>query len=517
MAMNQEMVPLNEMAPIMIAEGRRHAIALVVVFAIIALIALIVGLLWPKNYVSSTTILAQKSDIIQPLLEGRAVPTGVSDRVGIAKQVIFSRKVLTDILETGGWTASHPSPIQQDKLTEKIKDNTDVRSPRENLIQVTYRDSDPERTFKVTQRFAELFIQESLAAKERESREAYEFINSQVEDYHKKLTDAEDNLKKYRAANADAHPGSEADTNSRISTLRAGIEQARLNVMELRSTEAALASQLSGESEVTAVQTRAGIYRAQLAELQSQLDKLLLTYTDQYPDVVRTRHQMEDLRKEIQDEENRKQDPKAATPSALDQTAQFNPLYQELRSKLADTRRQIAASESRMSATEQLLNNELDRSRRIAASESALAELTRDYEVNRDIYQDLLKRRENARVSMNLDEEGRGLTFRIQDPAVKPLRPTGLSLKHFTLAGIVLAIAMPLGLLFALVRFDPRVRSARELERQIGVPVLATVPVYATPRERGAERRRYALASLMILAVLAAYALTFWLRLTKAL
>jgi polysaccharide chain length determinant protein (PEP-CTERM system associated) len=328
MAMNQEMAPLNEMAPIMIAEGRRHVIALVVVFAVIALLGLIVGLLWPKNYLSSTTILAQKSDIIQPLLEGRAVPTGVSDRVGIAKQVIFSRKVLADILETGGWMASHPTPLQQDRLTETIKDHTTVKSPRENLIQVTYRDSDPERTFKVTQRLAELFIQESLAAKERESREAYEFINSQVEDYHKKLTDAEENLKKYRAANADAHPGSEADTNSRISTLRAGIEQARLNVMELRSTESALASQLSGESEITAVQTRTGIYQAQLAELQSQLDKLLLTYTDQYPDVVRTRHQMEDLRKEIQQEEARKQDPKAKTPSALDQTAQFNPLYQ---------------------------------------------------------------------------------------------------------------------------------------------------------------------------------------------
>src|SRR5262245_37792783 len=114
MAMNGEMVPLNEMAPIVIAEGRRHAIALVVIFAVIALIALVVGALWPKNYVSSTTILAQKSDIIQPLLEGRAVPTGVSDRVAIAKQVIFSRKVLDDILTTGGWTAKHPDPITQD-------------------------------------------------------------------------------------------------------------------------------------------------------------------------------------------------------------------------------------------------------------------------------------------------------------------------------------------------------------------------------------------------------------------
>ena len=34
------------------------------------------------------------------------------------------------------------------------------------------------------------------------------------------------------------------------------------------------------------------MFRAQLLELQSQLDQLLLTYTDQYPDVVRIRHQM---------------------------------------------------------------------------------------------------------------------------------------------------------------------------------------------------------------------------------
>jgi polysaccharide chain length determinant protein (PEP-CTERM system associated) len=438
--------------------------------------------------------------------------------VSIAKQVMFTRKALGEILEMSGLNASHPDPIQQDRMIEQIKDSTTIASPRENLIQITYRDSDPDRTYKITDRFAEIFIKESLAAKERESRDAYEFINSQVEDYHKKLTDAEDNLKQYRAANADAHPGSEADTNSRISALRAGVEQARLNVMELRSTESALSSQLSGESEITAVQTRAGVYRAQLSELQAQLDKLLLTYTDQYPDVVRTRHQMDDLRRQIENEETRKQQAEAAgTPTSLDRTAQYNPLYTELRSKLADVRRQISANESRMNATEALLNTELDRSRRIAASESALAELTRDYEVNRDIYQDLLKRRENARVSMNLDEEGRGLTFRIQDPAAKPLRPTGLSLTHFASAGLLLALALPLGLLFAIARFDPRVRSPRELERYIGVPMLASVPVYSTPRERRSNRARNLLVVLLMLGVIAAYALTYWLRLTKAL
>ena len=56
-----------------------------------------------------------------------------------------------------------------------------------------------------------------------------------------------------------------------------------------------MVSQLSGESEVTAVQTREGQYRARLVELQEQLDKLLLQYTDQHPDVIRVRHQISDL------------------------------------------------------------------------------------------------------------------------------------------------------------------------------------------------------------------------------
>ena len=49
-----------------------------------------------------------------------------------------------------------------------------------------YKRQDPERTFELTQLFATKFIEESKATKERESREAFEFIEGQVEDYHAK-------------------------------------------------------------------------------------------------------------------------------------------------------------------------------------------------------------------------------------------------------------------------------------------------------------------------------------------
>ncbi len=514
--MTEKTTEITQLVPVLLREMRRHGVAMALIFAIIAILALAVGLAVPRKYASATTILAQGSDIIQPLLEGRAVATEVSDRAGLARQVIFSRRVMSMILDKGGWLKDKPSAIEQDRIMEQIKSRTMVSSPRPELIQISYHDSDPHRTLEVTQQFAELFIAENRAAKERESREAFEFIDKQVRDYHAKLTGSEKGLMNYRSANIDAQPGSVADSTARINALRAQVEQARMSMMEQQSRESALVSQLTGESEVSAVQTRSSMYRAQLIDLQNQYDQLILNYTDKHPDVVRVRLQMQDLQQQLAAEEARRAQGGPANNLALSENAQINPLYQELRTQLATARRELAATRSRMASSQAMLNDELDRSRRIATSEGMLAELTRDYEVNRDIYQDLLRRRENARVSMVLDEEQRGLTFRIQDPAMLPVRPSGLRMMHFAAAGLGLGLLTPLGLLFALVTLDPRVRSAKALEAlDTGLPILVVVPAYETAREKRRARTRLVMASLLVAAVLVCYVLVYWFMAVK--
>ena len=196
--------------------GRRHPVILAAVFVAIALTGLLVGVLIPKRYTASTSILVEQSNIIGPLMEGRAVPTDVANRAMIARDVAFSRRVMNDILKAGGWLADNPDPVTRDRLTEQIKNRTSIISPGGNLIRITYTDSDPERAFLVTRRFGDLIIRESLATKERESRDAYDFINSQVAQYHRKLTQAEEKLKAYRQSNPDALPGVTADVSSRI-------------------------------------------------------------------------------------------------------------------------------------------------------------------------------------------------------------------------------------------------------------------------------------------------------------
>jgi len=512
--MSGELRPMASLVPALINEARRRRLALGIAFALIALAALTAGMLWPRKYVASTTILAQESSIITPLMEGAAAPTANKNRANMARDVIFSRKVMAKILEAGGWMATNPSPVEQDRLAEGIKSRTQVQITRDNLITIAYSDNNAKRTFEVARAFAQLFISESLASKQRESREAYEFINSQVEAYRTKLTDAEDKLKAYRDANADARPGSEADTAARISQLRTQIESARMDMMERRSQEGSLAAQLNGESEVSTVQTADGVLQMQLGELQSQLNKLLLTYTDSYPDVVRIRHQIEDLKKQLAASDQRQQAAQlAGTPTTLDNNVTFNPAYQQIKTQLASARAASAAAAARMGASESMLQAELQRSARIANSENVTAELTRDYNVNRDVYQDLLKRRENARVSMNLDAEQRGLNFLVQNPAVMPLSPTGLRFLHFGLAGMGLSVALPLGLLLALVWFDPRVRSVWQLEQAIGTPVLATIPFYPTPGDRRRDRMRNTIVGLIVIGVGAVYLIAVWIRL----
>lgn len=515
--MPEERSPLVALMPVVAEESRRRPVMLVGIFATIALTALVLGVLLPKKYIATTTILVEESNIIGPLMEGRAVPTGVVNRATIAREVAFSRRVMNEILQVGGWMAARPSPVQQDKLIEQITDRTQVTNPRENLIQITYTDSEPRRTFEVTRHLADLVINESLATKEKESRDAYEFIDSQVSQYHRKLTEAEAKLERYRSNNPDARPGVDTDVNTRIGELHRQIEAARMDLVDLRSQEGALNSQLSGESEISVVQTRAGQYRARLAELQSERDRLLLTFTEQHPDVIRVQHQIRDLQEDLRREDNLKQARLADAPSAMNDSTAYNPLYGELKSKLAEARRRSASTVSRIATGEALLGQELQRSARIAASESTLAELTRDYEVNRDLYQDLLKRRENARVSMNLDAERRGLSFRIQEPAVMPLRPSGLRLIHVVGAGLLLAIMAPFVLLFGLIKFDPRVRSSLQIERDAGLPVLGVIPLYRTRPKRAQAIRRFALASMLFLTVPITYGLVLTLKLVHAL
>jgi polysaccharide chain length determinant protein (PEP-CTERM system associated) len=493
-------------------QSRRLVVAL---FVVIMLGMLVVGLVWPKGYSAATTILVDEKNIIRPLMEGAAVATDVADRARMAREVIYGRRIMDQIMNDSGWLKGDPAPEEREQIMKKLIKQTAITNLGRNIIKIEYRDDDAERAYLTTKRYAELFISESLTAKARESEAAFAFIDKQVQEYHDKLARAEEALKEFRSANVDARPGSDVDVSARLGELQTRIEQSTQELKDKEVKKTSLERQLSGEAEVASVISREGQYRARIAELQSQLETLRLNYHETYPDIVRIRHQIGDLNDAIAAENRRRQAAKASGHVTIDETVINNPMYQQLRRDLSDTQVQIDTLTARIGEARRQMQATVERGKRVHGGEATLAELTRDYTVNRDIYQDLLKRRENARVSMNLDRDNQGLSFKVQEPATLPLHPSGLRFWHFIALGLVLGLGVPFALLYAKLYLDPRVRIAHAAADKHSAPLLGVVPHLWLPSETESMRREVEWLTTLVMLTLVVVAAGTVLRLIK--
>jgi len=162
-----------------------------------------------------------------------------------------------------------------------------------------------------------------------------------------------------------------------------------------------------------------------------------------------------------------------------------------------------------------MLNKELGRADQSTKVERELAELTRDYTINKGIYEDLVKRRENARVSMVLGKEKQGVLYRIQEPANFPVLPSGLRFIHWAALGLLLGAILPFLYLFTFVKLDPRIRTPSGITEDLDLPLLTVVPHMSLPGEqRGWIHSKLAIFAVVAV-VLVIYAAAAFFKLTQ--
>jgi polysaccharide chain length determinant protein (PEP-CTERM system associated) len=471
-------------------------------FVIVNIAMLAAGLLWPKSYVASTSIIMDEKNIIEPLMKGAAVPTEMADRNRNAREVILGGRVMNQVLERGGWLANRPA-LEREALIEQIKARTTITPVGRDVIKIDYRDSDQDRTLLVTKAFAELFIQEMVAEKESETRSAFDFIDKQAQEYQRKLMSTEEELRQLRSSSLDARPGSDIELSARLIALNTRIENTTLELREAEMKRASLERQVNGEAEVTVLATREGQFRARIAELQAKLDTLRLSFYDTHPDVVQLKNQIQDLRAEASAQRERREKAKPSERVEPDETVVNNPVYQQLRRELLQNQLSIDALKARIADAQRLLQEEVNRGKSLHSGDARLVELTRDDQINREIYQDLLRRRERARVSVSMDSDRQGSNFKILEPARSSPSPNAPRFWQFVLGGVVLGVLIPLGLLFARLQFDPRVRLASAISERHKVPVAAIVPHLWSPGELLGLRKELTTLALIVTATLA--------------
>jgi len=476
------------------------------IFLVVSLGALVAGWYWPRVYVSNSTVLVDEQNILQPLMEGTAVATDVKHIAKNAKQLLSGQKTKDKLLVYMSDEVADLSLEEQDKYWENIFYKTKIFSVGKGLVKIEYKSTDPVKAQKIAAFFTDLFVDEIIKDKRLESQSAYDFIANQASNYHQKLKVSEDGLKDFRSEHLESSPGSLKTVVGRILGLQRSLEETELEISELKIQLKNTANQLSGEAVVSAYRNEEGQLQKRIVTIENQLDILRMTYLDSYPDVIILKDQISALKLKMEDVRNN-------VGKKSKQSGSLNPLFQELRSQSSQYEIQLAALKTRLKATNKLLKDEKIRARGINSADAELAELTRGYEVNRDIYQRLLRQRENARVSMNIDTANQGLTLRVQEMAVVPVRSVGLQLLHIMLAGFVLAIIAPFAIAYLISMFDGNIRSKVMLQSAVSVPVLGAVPVYKTKSEAKLTAIWLLRAVPCLMCVLAAYGYVAWLRL----
>ncbi|ABM02287.1 uncharacterized protein involved in exopolysaccharide biosynthesis-like protein [Psychromonas ingrahamii 37] len=456
---------------------RKFKAALLV--TVISFSILAIGIYKPSVFRSETTIFADTQNIIKPLLSQQTSITNVKQsKTAQVRDVIFSPRQLNKVIDAVYGKNAFPTPQLLADKWASLRHSINVEGMSDNYLKISYQDATPDITFRLLNEVVSLFVEDSANTKKNESRSAYNFIEKQVESYKDQLLLAEKKLKIFKSSHLD---GTESEVESRISELRNNIEDMKIYQMEILTQISSLKNQLKSQDKFSSNDYEAAIYHRRLKELRQYLDHLLLSYKDDYPEVLEVRYQISDMEKNVTNLTFKEKDKSQVG-------AEFNPLYQEISSKLSTAQVSYNTEVNRLNAFNVLLEKASERRKRIANNQAELSELNRDYGVIKGLYEDMLANKEKARLSMVLDIEGQGVNYKVQEPASYPTLPSGPRFLHFFIAGPVLGFLLLVSLFLVKILLENKIRFASQLAQFTNVPLLVSIDHKLNSSERNKKR-----------------------------
>ena len=428
----------------------RYRMAAVVIFSIVLLGVVGVGLTWQNTYVTKAVLSVDDTNLIQPLLAGRAAVTEV-DTSELAQEKVYSKQLLEKVADRLGYVDENTTTEELGEIVAVLGSGI-VLEPstyRNNYFTISYIDIDPERSFQTMMVLVEEFIEYHESSKREEGVYAFDFISKQVETYKDRLEKAEQKIKEFKSNSLDL---SEDAVQKRMIELDAEIQELKLAIQEDQSRIKNINIQLGAETQYLEKQSKVYELRAQKSILVDQLRSLRMQFQDSYPDIVTIKEQIGELDRQLIESGADKvftSNSFVNTTSAAENDPET--LFRELRRQKSQTKVDLDTKEQRLKSLETLLTEEQRKADIVASNQATLADLRRDYDVTKDVYEEMLSRKENAELSMAITRDGQGISYKVVTDPVFPIYPTGLTFKHFILAAPVLAIGAPLGILLALI------------------------------------------------------------------
>lgn len=478
-------------------------------FAALSIGLTTLGFFAQKQYSSYSTLLIQSSSILTPLLEGAAVQKK-NEPGKVAKEVIYSRKILTQLGLQLGLVDGEVNTAAEEGALRVLKNRIAVDLEADRYLKLKYVADTPEKAFEGADGLTKVFMGQKQGGKSKESEGAYNFIDLQVQGYHKKLLEAEGRLKGFRAKKLESGTTSEQAITQRVEGLQQLLDQASLDLKEAYIQKSSLQRQLQGEVRTSVSLSRQSQFVNRIQQLQDELARLRLSYQDSYPDIVDLKHQINDQKKLMRQE---KRNSEARGSIGLEDSVRVNEVYQDMKLRLSNANTQVATLQVRVIELKKSIARERKKGKQVSDVDAQQAELMRDYTVNKDIYEDLLKRREKARVSMEVESDARHSGITLYQPAFMPVNPVGLRFKHYIAVGLMMGLGLPIAALYLFQIIGTKVKSDQFLITKMKIPVLASVDSIRNDLEMRVESGSRITLTLFYFATFAAIALLGYFRL----
>jgi polysaccharide chain length determinant protein (PEP-CTERM system associated) len=475
-----------------IIKGRKYLFILV---SMIVMSAIVWGSFFmPKIYKADSTVFIERN-IIKSLVKGMVVSPSLANRLKVLTYTMNSRDMLMKVIRSLDLDVQASGPGEIDSMIADFRRNTNISIKGRDLFMVSYKGKDPKMVRDYINALISIYVEENTSSKREQTSTASQFLTEQIAHYKKRLEESEDKIAKFRIENDLYYAADEKTIVEDIKSMTEELARTKMVIKEYDAKMKKIQAQLSGEEPLTLAivdneQNENRDLAMRLQNLERSLPVLLTRFTENYPEVIRIKAEIETVKEQIKVQ---KQADMMGDIFEADEfgsgTSVMNPVFQKLKEdglKVESDVDSLKAKEATLIKRISKLESDL---KNMPEDQKILAGLMRERATHRKIYEQLLGRMGQAEVSQQMELEDKGTTFRIVDPAVLPTKPVSPDRIKFILIGIVAGIVSAVGVLLLLEYFDHSFKDVDSLRSTYNLPVFAVIPQIITEQDIEKNKR----------------------------
>ncbi len=494
------------------------------------LVAITAGLVYylyvPKIY-QSTSLLSYEQQQINPAkMDPEQGRNRLQESLATLKELVTSRNSLEKVIKQFSLYEKERKRLPIEDVIEVMRKEITISPSRQgDIFSVSYQGTDALKVMKVTNTLASLFIEENLKYREERATDISKYTQDELAMSKKVLDEKEVLMRDYKLKNYNEMPEQRESNLARLKALNDRNQGIQNSIQELERTKVMAQEQAAWQQRMVAARAPSdsvgsGASSARQPETDADrlhrqrvyLGELLSKYTEQHPEVRRTKQLIEQLEKTAGNAQptRRPSSGSAASRSHLSESLESQRLQIQLKG--------IDANIQKLQADLAVIPDEMAKYQRwIEAAPVREAEwkgLTRDYEQLRFNYDQLVARNLQAQSAQNLEHNQKGSKFKVVDSARLPEKPFKPNFLKILLVAIAAGLGLSFSTILGLDLVDTSFKDTGEIEEYIGVPVICAISYIEkdseTSRAKFMFRLSIALVSIYGAALLAAIGLLWF-------